>query len=86
MIYGVYSIHDAKTGFLNITLDQSDESAIRGFEHACLNTDSLFFTHPADYALHRLGSFDTDTGSLTPLIPVDVLVRASDFMSVRKER
>lgn len=64
MIYGIYSIRDSKTGFLPITVDINDASAMRNFEHAAQNNSSLFFTHSCDYDLCRLGSFDTDTGEI----------------------
>lgn len=64
MIYGIYSIKDAKTGYLPPTFDINDLSAMRNFEHACQNPDSLFFTHPQDYTLYCIGSFDTDSGNL----------------------
>ena len=65
MIYGIYSVKDIKTGYLPPTFDMNDLSAMRNFEHACMNEDSLFFTHPADYQLYKVGSFDTETGSIT---------------------
>lgn len=69
MIYGVFSIKDAKTGYLPPTFDINDLSAMRNFEHACQNPDSLFFTHPQDYTLYCIGSFDTDSGELTVMQP-----------------
>ena len=63
MIYGVYSIKDLKSGYLPPTYDINDLCAKRNFEHACLNTDSLFFSHPSDYQLFKVGTFDTDTGA-----------------------
>ena len=65
MIYGMYSVKDIKTGYLPPTFDMNDLSAMRNFEHACMNEDSLFFTHPSDYQLYKVGSFDTETGSIT---------------------
>lgn len=79
MIYGVFSIRDLKTGFLSVTVDVSDASAKRGFEHATRKPDSLFFTHPSDYSLYRVGSFDTDTGVLTSIDP-DLICHATDFV------
>lgn len=64
MIYGIYSVRDSATGFLNISLDVNDKAAIRNFGHACKNTDSLFFTHSSDYTLYKLGEFDTDNGEI----------------------
>lgn len=66
MIYGVYSIRDLKTGYLSITLEQNDASAIRNFEHACSRSDSLLYSHGSDYSLYKLGTFDTDTGTVVP--------------------
>lgn len=62
MIYGVYAIKDAKTSFLPCNVDYNDASAIRNFEHAVIAPDSLMRSHPADYTLYRLGSYNTETG------------------------
>lgn len=75
MKYNVYSIRDAKTGFLTPTIDINDDSAIRNFQHACTNVDSLFFTHPADYSLIKIGEFDVETGSIIQ-VPHEVLAYA----------
>jgi len=65
MIYGVYSVKDLKTGYLPPTFDLNDLSAMRNFEHACMNEDSLFFTHPSDYQLFKIGTYDTETATIT---------------------
>ena len=44
MKYGVYSIRDARTGFLPPTVDQNDSSAMRNFAHACMQKESLLFS------------------------------------------
>lgn len=81
MIYGIYAVRDVKTGFLSPTLDVNGDSAIRNFEHALMRADSLFFTHPSDYSLYRIGDYDTETGLITPAVPLihladaDVLLR-----------
>lgn len=62
MIYPVYAIRDAKVGFMSPTVDQNDASAARNFEHAVMNSASLMNSHPGDYALYRIGSFDTESG------------------------
>lgn len=62
MIYGVYAIKDAKTSFMPCNVDYNDASAIRNFEHAVTAPDSLMRSHPADYTLYRLGSYNTETG------------------------
>lgn len=65
MIYGVYSIKDLKSGYLPPTYDINDLCAKRNFEHACINPDSLFFTHAGDYQLFKVGTFDTELGTFT---------------------
>lgn len=61
-MYGVYAIKDAKTSFMPCNVDYNDASAIRNFEHAVMAPDSLMRSHPADYTLYRLGSYNTETG------------------------
>lgn len=78
MIYNVYAIRDSKTGFLQPTCEMNDASAMRNFEHAVMaGPDSLFFSHPEDYALYRLGSYDTDKGVILPESPIVNLIEAS---------
>lgn len=79
MVFGVFAIRDVKSGWLAPTVDQNGECAIRNFEHACMRADSLFFTHPGDYSLYRIGFYDTETGTLEPAIPPVHLVDASAF-------
>lgn len=87
MKYGIYSIRDFKTGFLPPTVDQNDGSAARNFEHAVLQSEqTLFFSHPEDYALYRIGDFDTDTGEVTPCMPAELLTATQVFNSAFAKR
>lgn len=72
MIFGIFAIRDAKTGFLAPMVEANDQVAIRNFVHACRNTESLFFTHASDYDLYKIGNYDSETGvisaeQLTPI-------------------
>lgn len=80
MDYGIYSILDAKTGFLSVSLDQNDASAQRNFAHACKRTDSLFFTHPNDYDLYKVGKFNSDSGVIEPIVPPKHIVSARSLV------
>lgn len=72
--YSVYSIRDVRTGFLTPTVEINDDVAVRNFSHAVQTGETVFWTHAADFALYRIGSFDVDTGRLTPeQLPVLVL-------------
>lgn len=64
MIVGVYCIRDVKVGWLTPTTDQNDASAARNFVHAMRNQNSLLYTHPKDFDLFHIGTFDTESGVL----------------------
>lgn len=67
MLSPIYCIKDNKSGFLTPTVDQNDATATRNFEHALMNMNTVLGTHPADFDLYKIGTFDTDTGVLTRL-------------------
>lgn len=73
MKYGVYSIRDARTGFLPPTVDINDSSAMRNFAHACMQKESLLFSHIEDYALYKIGDFFTDSGTISEQLPELIL-------------
>ena len=73
MKYPMYSIRDAKVGFMTPTVDQNDAAAARNFEHAVLNSASLMNSHPADYSRYKIGEFDTESGAVVPCLPEHVI-------------
>lgn len=73
MIYGVFAVKDCKTGFMTPTVDYNNESAARNFVHALISTKGLFYTHPADFELYRLGEFNTENGKIAAYGPELVL-------------
>lgn len=82
MIYGIYAIKDAKTTFMPVNVDINDASAIRNFEHAVRQPDSLLRSHPADYSFWRVGQFDSVNGEICPVWPP---VQLADACNVLKE-
>ena len=81
MLFGMYAIRDAKSGFLAPTLDQNGDQAMRNFGHAVLTTkDSLFFTHAADFSLWHIADYESDSGLITPLVPPIHLVDADQIL------
>lgn len=82
MIFGVYSIRDTKSGFLQPTVDVNDLCAIRNFEAAVqAGPQSLFFTHPEDYELFKIGQFDSDSGLISSVSPSEFLISAVSILS-----
>lgn len=78
MKFGVYSIRDAKTGFLSPAFEVNDQVAMRNFVHAVSNSDSVLFSHARDFDLYKIGTFDSDTGRIMPIeIPVMIISGAS---------
>ena len=70
MKYGVYCIFDAASStFTAPTIDISDESALRAFQHAIANPESIMNFKPDDFSLYQVGNFDVETGRLEPMVP-----------------
>lgn len=76
MKYGLYAIRDVKVGFMSVMTDNNDSTAIRNFEHACSNVQSVFYTHPSDYSLYKIGVYDSDSGVIESLSPVQFICDA----------
>lgn len=60
----IYCYRDVENGFTTLYVDTNDNSAMRGFAYA-VNREGLMNFRPNDYALYRLGMFDSDTGEIT---------------------
>lgn len=73
MKYPVYSIRDQKVGFQpQLIVEQSDQSAIRGFSYAINGNEGLMNYSPSDFDLFRIGEFDTETGEFKSVNPVNI--------------
>lgn len=80
MIFGIYAIKDAKSCFMPCTVDTNDSTAIRNFENAVAQPGSLLASHPNDFALFKLGTYDDFGGSLKPLDAPQMLCDASQCL------
>lgn len=69
MTLGIYSIRDQRVGWLTPTVDRNDQSAIRNFQFAVMNEQSIFHTHCQDFSLYRIAYFDDQTAELTTFEP-----------------
>lgn len=72
MIKNVYSVKDSKAGYDMLYMAENDAIAIRNFEIACNTSDSMFNNFPADFALYKVGEFNTENGSI---------ISSSDFIT-----
>lgn len=80
MIFGIYSIRDVKSGFMQPTVEMNDAIAHRNFAHAVQNSDSVLFSHFKDFALYRIGSFDSEHGAVVPYELPTLISEASDCL------
>lgn len=69
MKLGIYVMNDKRSTFMTPSFDYNDATAIRNFEHACDNDQSLMFTHPEDFSIYRIGEYDNESGVITPCDP-----------------
>lgn len=78
----LYSIKDAKTGFMAPAFDSNDATAVRNFDAACQHPESLLRQYPSDFSLWRVAEIDLDTGKVEPSLE---LVVSADSLIYRKE-
>lgn len=79
MIYHVYAIRDSVSGeYLAPMLDQTDDLARRNYRHTVMIDHGLLSTHTTDYDLYCIGTYDSETGRLTPAEPV-LTMRGADI-------
>ncbi|UPW40959.1 nonstructural protein [Sigmofec virus UA08Rod_5936] len=81
MIYGLYAVRDVKTGFMTPTMDVNDQTAVRNFFHAVRNSEGILFSYAQDFDLYHIADFDSDSGAVTPLVPVVFVAHGSDALA-----
>ena len=66
----IYTVYDIKAQvFMNPMFTFNHEAAIRTFTDCVNQQDHAFYQHPEDYQLFFLGTYDQDTGKITPVGP-----------------
>lgn len=86
MIYSIYSMRDKMTGFVSPTFDLNDQVAARNFSMALTKSEGILGFAPSDFDLYCLGSWDTDTGLITPAALPQLVKTGSDaFLAALRE-
>lgn len=76
----LYTVKDTKVGSVGAVLKfRNDALAIRCFGDAVSQKDSIYNTHPADFALVCIGEIDEETGIIQPLLVPRLVVSACDY-------
>lgn len=83
MLYSLYTIKDEAIGYGAPMMQNNDAAATRAFAHECMNKDSYWNSHPADFSLWCIGSFDTHSGMIVE-DEMKLIARASDFVIKEK--
>lgn len=78
MIFGVYSIRDALTGFMAPVCELSDAVAVRNFSSAVSDgrPGQVMHFRPSDFSLYRIGDFDSESGSIVSFPVPSLLITA----------
>lgn len=85
MKFCMYSIRDRLTGFMTPVLDQTDALAIRNFRMACdsqKRDQSIIAFSPSDFSLYHIADFDSETGIISPISPLDFICQGDSFSEV----
>lgn len=78
MIVNVYSMRDAKVGYLSPTFELNDAIAIRNFKFALSDSKTVIGANVGDFDLYRIGSFDTDTGRILGCEPPEFVYHGTE--------
>lgn len=85
MKFRMYSIRDRLTGFMTPVLEQSDSVAVRNFRMAIdsQNRDkSIMAFSSSDFSLYHIADFDSETGIISPISPLDFICQGDSFSEV----
>lgn len=80
MIIDVFSIKDAKVGFMAPLTEVNSRVAIRNFAQSTKASGSVLGFSPADFTLYRIGTFDCESGLISPLLTPEYVASAEDFI------
>lgn len=80
MILGLYAVRDLKSGYQAPTCADNDAIAARMFGNAVQQGDSMLMNYAKDFALFRLGDYDTSTGRVEMLDLPCLILEAVDVL------
>lgn len=79
----VYAVFDSKAEAFGTPMFLLTKGmALRGFSDACADPASPMAKHPEDYVLHQIGTYEQNSGKLSPLPQPLFVVAASSICSL----
>lgn len=82
MIKNIYLCKDEMVGFYGISEMENDGVAIRNFKFAVDDQHSVIHANKSDFALYKIGSYDSHSGEFDLLSTPELVTRGSDFTDV----
>lgn len=84
LVLNVYSVRDLKAEcYSQPYFASNDAVAVRMFSDVCKDVETPIGAHPSDYALFRVGVWNTESGSLAGTdVPIPVMTGV-DAMSIK---
>lgn len=83
MTYSLYCIRDKYTGFMSPAVDVNDDSAKRNFAFAINNNPGVMNFSPSDYDFYRVGIFDSKTGDIRPVQPIEFICNGNEVYNAK---
>lgn len=83
MISKIYSIRDELSGFMSSLAEANDAVALRNFVAAVRNPSpgNVMRSAPSNFSLYALATFDTDSGFLEPITPIQHIANAISYVA-----
>lgn len=79
MLKLICSVRDmVANAYSNPFISHNQGTALRDFSQACADPESQLYKSPEGFALYSIGTFEDDTGQITPHPPI-LLANASNF-------
>lgn len=86
-IHRLYSVFDEKaSAFARLFAFSQDGEALRAFGETVNDPKTSLASHPGDFKLYRMGTFDDASGMITPEKQPVFLANATDFVAVAAAR
>lgn len=80
MIYDIFSVRDSKSDFFPPQMHVSDGDAKRSLAMTVNTPGNMVSFAPKDFDLFRVAKFDSSSGEITPVFPVEFICSASSLV------
>jgi len=80
-MYVMCSVYDNKARLFSAPFtSMTEDTAIRDFTRAVVDTHQMVDKFPADYELHLLGNFNEQSGEIEPVNIPKLLAKGADYL------